>query len=87
MFDRTDWNTREQGLQDAIRDFEQLLDRMGQGNEESSRLREVVRRLERRVFDLEDQLKERDDKNREALRKLDALAKEMTDWTQNEPLP
>ena len=87
LFDRTDWVDREENLRQMIESFEKTLERLDGDGGDNERWRKVVERLEQRIYSLEDQLRDKEARCEEAVKRIDALTKELNVWKQSEPSP
>ena len=85
IVDGTVWVERREELQRLMEAFETALDGLGKPDSEAARLREVVRRLEERVFDLEAQLRDRTERMETADHRLQTLIQELLSWKKNAP--
>lgn len=87
VFDRTEIRERSEQMQEAVRAFEQALDRLTDRGAETARLQEVVRRLQSRVYDLEEELERRRRLCSTAADRIDRVTRELERWKRNEPSP
>ena len=84
LFDHTEWASTQQGLADAVQQFETALAGVSAGDaKEEERLREVVRRLELKIVSLEETIRQKNEKKEQARVRLNGLLAEIENWQKN----
>ena len=88
LFDRTEWQAREQELGGRFQKIDEALVRLvRESTDERRRLYEVIERLQSRVYELEDELDRQRKRRGEARQRLQELTKVIEGWKTSGPSP